>query len=154
MSTLQDELLEVTAERDRLRAENERLEAEIAEHDNAVELVQEYVDATKAAMDEECGKGEKHCTCVPLLRFEVKRHSAEAATYAKTVQRLQKAFDDQCNASRQDAAEIERIKRENERLREALNEYGTHKHWCEYEIRGGKCDCGFDEALAQKEAKP
>jgi hypothetical protein len=35
---------------------------------------------------------------------------------AKSVQRLQKAFDDQCNASRMDAAEIERLKKENERL--------------------------------------
>jgi chromosome segregation ATPase len=41
---------------------------------------------------------------------------AEASTYAKSVQRLQKAFDDQCNASRMDAAEIERLKKENERL--------------------------------------
>lgn len=91
-----------------------------ARAEKAEELIQEYKDATEAALNETCGKDEKHCTCVPLLRFEAKRHRAEAATYAKSVQRLQKAFDDQCNASRQDAAEIERLRAKCEEMRKTL----------------------------------
>ena len=30
-------------------------------------------DSIKAAMDETCDANERHCTCVPLLRREVKR---------------------------------------------------------------------------------
>lgn len=78
--------------------------------EKAEAAVQEWLDSTTATMDEKCGKDEKHCTCVPLLRHEARQLRAEASTYAKAVHRLQKAFDDQCNASRQDAQEIERLK--------------------------------------------
>lgn len=36
-------------------------------------------DSTRMAMDEECILNERHCTCVPLLRDEVKRLRGEAA---------------------------------------------------------------------------
>lgn len=34
---------------------------------------QQVEDAIKAAMDETCDANERHCTCVPLLRSEVRR---------------------------------------------------------------------------------
>lgn len=42
------------------------------------------------------------------------------------------------------------------RLREAFKEYGSHKPNCDinkFHPYGIKCDCGFDQALAQKEGK-
>jgi len=48
-------------------------------------------NATKAAMDETCDANERHCTCVPALRREVKRLEAvirlagrKLAEYAQT----------------------------------------------------------------------
>lgn len=49
-----------------LRAEVERLRDYKADVENA----------TKLAMSEECTADEQHCTCVPLLRAEVKRLQA------------------------------------------------------------------------------
>lgn len=48
---------------DRIKAENEQLKEELADIE----------DATKGAMDEKCDLDERHCTCVPLLRAEVKQ---------------------------------------------------------------------------------
>jgi hypothetical protein len=49
-----------------LKEERDSLQAELAD----------WKDGVAGAMDESCGT-EKHCTCVPLLRAEVKRLTAE-----------------------------------------------------------------------------
>jgi hypothetical protein len=54
--TLEDEL-------ERLEAENQRLREEIQSRD----------EWHRAVMDEECPDDEKHCTCVPLLRDEIRQ---------------------------------------------------------------------------------
>ena len=64
----------VFQERERVKAILLRLvagaDAEIAE---LRAYKAEIENATKAALDEDCAAGEKHCACVPLLRAEVKR---------------------------------------------------------------------------------
>ena len=61
--------------------ENERLREQLADITNA----------TTAAMGERCDCGERHCTCVPLLREEVKRLTAELAAIREAEQE-RKAF--------------------------------------------------------------
>jgi len=41
------------------------------------------------------------------------------------------------------------LQAENERLREALEEYGMHKGMCQLENGGDDCDCGYWEAQAK-----
>lgn len=60
VAELERELAEVTAERDALKAE-----------------IEDIKNATLAAMDESCDCNERHCSCVPLLRAEVKRLTKE-----------------------------------------------------------------------------
>ncbi|MHC4264348.1 MAG: hypothetical protein ACYSUK_00225 [Planctomycetota bacterium] len=50
------------AEIERLQADNEHLRTKLDDIKNA----------TKASMDETCDLSERHCTCVPLLRREIK----------------------------------------------------------------------------------
>lgn len=59
-STLERELTAMTDERDEL-----------------IEYKHEIETATGGAMDGVCGANERHCSCVPLLRAEVKRIAAE-----------------------------------------------------------------------------
>jgi hypothetical protein len=43
------------------------------ERDRLSDELSEWKDAAKTAQDEVCTAGEVHCTCVPLLRSEIKR---------------------------------------------------------------------------------
>lgn len=43
-----------------------------AERDDLKDWKEDVLDQMRTTMDEECGKDEKHCTCVPLLRHQVK----------------------------------------------------------------------------------
>jgi tRNA(Ile)-lysidine synthase TilS/MesJ len=43
------------------------------ERDRLRDELSEWNDAAKTAQDEVCTAGEVHCTCVPLLRSEIKR---------------------------------------------------------------------------------
>lgn len=52
--------------------------------------MQQYDDAAAISASEECTNGEKHCTCVPLLRVTVANQKAE-------IERLQK-FEEQFRA--------------------------------------------------------
>lgn len=48
------------------------------------------------------------------------------------------------------------LRADNARLREAFKEYGSHKPNCDmnkFHPYGMKCDCGFEQALAQKEGE-
>ena len=51
------------------------------------------------------------------------------------------------------ASDYDAIKAENERLREALWEYGRHERKCVIKManRGGECTCGLDAALSPQE---
>jgi len=53
-----------------------------AERDTLKDWKEDVLDQMKTTMDEECGKDEKHCTCVPLLRHQVKemQSSVDLAT--------------------------------------------------------------------------
>lgn len=66
------------SEYDRLKQQKEKMLREQRsalemERDELKERLADWENDVKAAMDERCDLYEKHCTCVPALRREVKR---------------------------------------------------------------------------------
>jgi hypothetical protein len=57
----------------------------LSEIERLQSIVGDYENATKGAMDEACDCNERHCTCVPLLRAEVKRRQAELEEAARLI---------------------------------------------------------------------
>ena len=101
--SLQKQLTAMTAERDRLlewtsvngvqkladerdewkimaETATTRADAYMEKSDELAEYKAEIETATAGAIDDVCGANERHCTCVPLLRAEVKRLTAERDT--------------------------------------------------------------------------
>ena len=55
----------------------------------ALEFYKDDIEnATRMALDERCSLDQKHCTCVPLLRFEIDRLQAANADLKTTYKKL------------------------------------------------------------------
>jgi chromosome segregation ATPase len=101
-------LTETETERDRLREDQATDRDQIACQARLIEQLREQLadieNATKAALDERCDADEKHCSCVPLLRAEVKRLTKALADADR---------DECCTAYKaQQRAEVERLRAE------------------------------------------
>ena len=79
---LKSEVVALRAERDTLRAENARLTARITD----------YEDDHRAVVAEKCAPDERHCSCVPHLRNEVRRLTAEVEAMGKVVEEAERVY--------------------------------------------------------------
>lgn len=130
------ELYEIAAEfRAEIRAKDSEIERLTAQLDD-------YKNALVGAMDEKCSLTEEHCTCVPLLRTEIKRLQQQLES-SQAIQHAEKKIL------------LEEVAI-NKRLRDALVRYGGHLENCDsidFNPEGiiKPCNCGFTTALAGKE---
>lgn len=67
----------------RLSQEAERLE----------EFKSEMNSAFESIMDETCGKNEKHCTCVPILRLKAKVQQEEISNLSAQLEEREKEIE-------------------------------------------------------------
>lgn len=78
--------------------------------------------------------------------------TAGAVVQFRDYQRLQEALDKLDRDYDARLAERDELKRQVERLREALTSHGHHLNGCDLARIGGDCNCGYRAALA--ESKP
>lgn len=81
-----------------------------------------------------------HDTCrdrIRLLESDVENGNAQKRQYVKTIQELEQ--------------EVERLKAERDRYRQALDKYGAHTNLCPqyntWQLDSSDCTCGLDKAL-------
>jgi hypothetical protein len=77
--------------------------------------LQDIRDSEQTILDEKCASDEVHCGCVPTLRGEIERLRSENTTTGEAWDSLH--------------VELERMRREIAKLREALDFYADKRNW-------------------------